>query len=75
MQLLQLALPSVCGEQPIALVNPVVVVVFFFGGGFHGTPLADNSTSCNPFPALGTSFGGERWLVGALSPSLFGDFI
>lgn len=43
-------------------------------GGFHGASLAQNSTRCNPFLALGVLFGGIMCLVGTLSP-LYGDAI
>lgn len=63
------ALPSVCEEQPIALAIAWVV------WGFQRAPMANKSIRCNPFWLLEALFGGDRYLVGALSPSLVGTFV
>lgn len=46
-----------CGEQSISL-----VAAWDFGG-FHGAPLANDSTRCHLFLALGVSCGDKRCLL------------
>lgn len=41
-------------------------------GEFHGTSVVNVSTKCKLYLVLEILFGGIRWLVGALSPSLYG---
>ena len=44
-------------------------------GNFQGTPLSSNLIEYTPVSVLEALLGHRRWPVGALSPSLFGDFI
>jgi hypothetical protein len=58
------ALPSVCGEQAVALATVGIVC------GFHRVPLANNSIRYNPFPELEASYNDERCPTEASSPPL-----
>lgn len=42
--------------------------------GFPGASLANNSIRGSPIQELEASCNGKRYLVGVLSPKLFGDF-
>jgi hypothetical protein len=59
----------VWGEQPIALETVWLFEVFY------GISLANNSIRCYTFSVIETSFGDKKYLVGALTPPLFDDFI
>ena len=55
--------------------KPIVLVIVLGCLGIPVGPLANNSIKCNSILVLEASFGDTRWLVGTLSPPLFGDFI